>query len=95
MLALRLIGPNDYSVHEDGKLIGRIQLARDRTPPMWLWQVTVTIPGPPFGDAKSIDDAKARFKTAWLAFKAKHGPEEMAKAYEAMNHANRPDRYGR
>ena len=93
MLALRLISPNDYSVHEDGQPIGRIRLARERAPAIWLWNVTVTIPGPPFGDAESIDEAKARFKAAWLAFKAKHSPEEMAEAYGAMNHANRPDRY--
>jgi hypothetical protein len=86
ILSLRLTAPNDCAVHEDGQLIGRIRLARERSPAIWLWNVTVTIPGPPFGDAKSIDEAKARFKAAWLAFKAKHGPEEMAKAYEAMNH---------
>jgi hypothetical protein len=93
MLTLRLIAPNDYSVFEDGQLIGRIRLARERSPAIWLWNVTVTIPGPPFGDAKSIDEAKARFKTAWIAFKEKHGAEKLAKAYEVMNVANRPDRY--
>ena len=49
----------------------------------------MTIPGPPFGDAKSIDEAKARFKSAWLAFKEKHGPDKLAQAYEEMNHAQR------
>ena len=93
MLALRLIAANDYSVFEDGQLIGRIRLARDRSPAIWLWNVTVTIPGPPFGDAKSIDEAKARFKSAWIAFKDKAGPERLAKAYEVMNVANRLDRY--
>jgi hypothetical protein len=95
MLALRLIAPNDYSVLEDGQVIGRIRLARDRSPAIWLWNVTVTIPGPPFGDAKSIDEAKARFKSAWITFKDKAGPEKLAQAYEAMNVANRPDRYRR
>ena len=32
MLSLRLIAPNDYSVHEDGQLIGRIRSARERSP---------------------------------------------------------------
>jgi hypothetical protein len=95
MLSLRLIAPNDYSVLEDGQLIGRIRLARERSPSIWLWQVTVTIPGPPFGDAKTIDEAKAKFKAAWIAFKAKAGPEQLARAYEAMNHANRAYRYRR
>jgi hypothetical protein len=50
---------------------------------------------PPFGDAKSIDDAKARFKAAWLAFKDKVGAEALAKASAEMEHANRPERYRR
>ena len=58
-LALRPVAPNDYIVLEDRQPIGRIRLARERSPPIWLWTVTVTIPGPPFGDAKSIHDAKA------------------------------------
>jgi hypothetical protein len=95
MLALRLIAPNDYIVLEDRQPIGRIRLARERTPAIWVWHVTVTIPGPPFGDAKTIDDAYARFKAAWLAFKDKVGAEALAKAYAEMEHANRRDRYRR
>jgi hypothetical protein len=87
MLALRLTDPNDYTVLDDGQPIGRIRLARERSLPIWLWTVTVTIPGPPFGDAKNIGEAKARFKVAWLAFKDKVGSEALAKAYAAMNHA--------
>ena len=63
MLTLRLIGVRDYSVHEDQR-IG----ASERNPGVWLWH-------PPFGSAASLDDAKQSFKTAWLAFKEKHGPE--------------------
>ena len=92
MLALRLTAPNDYTVLEDGQPIGRIRLARERSPPIWLWHVTVTIPGPPFGDAKNIGEAKVRFKAAWLAFKHKVGAEALAKSYAEMNHANRPER---
>ena len=44
MLKLRLIGIDDYSVLEDGQRIGRIRLAGERTPPIWLWNV-VTLPG--------------------------------------------------
>ena len=95
MLSLRLIDPNDYIVLEDGQPIGRIRLARERSPSIWLWNVTVTIPGPPFGDAKTIDEARRRFKSAWLAFKEKYGAEKSAKAYANMNHADRPDRYRR
>jgi hypothetical protein len=95
MFTLRLIDPNDYLVFEDSQPIGRIRLARERSPAIWLWNVTVTIPGPPFGDAKTIDDAKTRFKAAWLAFKNKVGSEALAKAFAAMNDANRADRYRR
>jgi hypothetical protein len=94
MLALRLIAPNDYTVLEDGEPIGPIRFARERGPPIWAWRVTVSIPGAPFGDAKSTD-AKARFKAAWLMFKVKVGPEALAVAYAEMKHANRPDRYRR
>jgi hypothetical protein len=90
-----MIGPNDYAVHEDGRGIGRIRYARERTPGVWLWNVTVTIPGPPFGSASTLDDAKAQFKLGWDAFKAKHGSDALARAYAAMDHANRPGRYGR
>jgi hypothetical protein len=38
-----------------------------------------------------LDQAKERFKEAWLCLKHEHGPEALAKAYEDMNHANRPD----
>ena len=95
MLTLRLIDPNDYTVHEDGQYIGRIRFASERTPGIWLWNVTVTIPGAPYGSAKTIDEAKQRFKGAWRTFKEKHGADALAKAYAEMNHANRPDRYGR
>jgi hypothetical protein len=35
MLSLRLIAPNDYVVLEDGQPIGRIRLARERSPSIW------------------------------------------------------------
>jgi hypothetical protein len=95
MLTLRRFGPNDYSVHDAGRYVGRIRYASERSPGIWLWHVTVTIPGPPFGDAKTIEEAKQRFKGAWRAFKEKHGAEALAKAYSEMDHANRPDRYRR
>ena len=90
MLTLRLIGPNDYSVHDDGQRIGRIRFASERNPGVWLWHVQVHIPGPPFGSAASLDDAKQSFKAAWLAFREKHGPEKLAKAYAEMNKREEP-----
>ena len=58
---------------------------------VWLWHITVHILGPPFGDAKDIDQAKRRFKEAWLAFKARHDEAALAGAYRAMNLRNEPD----
>jgi hypothetical protein len=79
MLTIRTIGQHDYTVREDGQPIGRIRYARERTPGIWLWNVTVNIPGPPFGSATSLDEAKAQFKKVRLAFKEMHGPDKLAK----------------
>jgi hypothetical protein len=68
MLSMRMIGQYDYSVREDGQRISRIRFASERTPGIWLWNIQVNIPGPPFGSAGTLDDAKQDFKTAWLAF---------------------------
>lgn len=94
MLTKRTIGSRDYSIHEDGRSVGRIRYASERSSGVWLWNVTVTIPGAPFGAATSYEEARAAFKTAWLAFKAQHGPEALAMAFAATDHANRPDRDG-
>jgi hypothetical protein len=90
MLSMRMIGVRDYSVFEDGQRIGRIRFASERMPGVWLWHVQVHIPGPPFGSAASLDDAKQSFKAAWLAFKEKHGAEALAAAYREMNKRNEP-----
>ena len=63
MLTMRMIGVRDYNVFEDGRRIGRIRFASERTPGVWLWHCQVHIPGPPFGSASSLDEAKRHFKT--------------------------------
>jgi len=88
MLTRRQIAPDDFGVYEDDQLIGRIRLARDRAPPIWLWTITVTIPGPPFGSATTIDKAKWQFKRAWTTFKQQHGAERLAAAYAEMQTVN-------
>ncbi len=92
MLTLRLIGPNDYTVHEDGQRIGRIRYASERSPGLWLWHINVTLPGSPFGTAPTLDAAKAAFKSAWFEFKGKQGPERLAKAFATMNAATDRER---
>ena len=83
MLTMRMIGQNDYSVRENAQPIGRIHFASERTPGIWLWNVTVNIPGP--RSALTLDEAKAAFRTAWEGFKEKHGPDRLAAAFNAMN----------
>ena len=86
MLKLRSIGLSDYAVLESGQRIGRIRLATERMPCVWLWSVTIHLTGGlPMGSSKDIDIAKAEFKAAWEALKAKTPPEQLAAAYKALN----------
>ena len=50
-------------------------------PGVWLWNVTVHLTGGlPMGSAKDLDTAKAEFKAAWEALKARTTPEQLAAA---------------
>ena len=71
MLKLRSIGIRDYSVVADGQRIGRIRLADERMPPVWLWNVTIHLTGGlPMGSSPDLNTAKAEFKAAWKALPA-------------------------
>ena len=87
MLKLRSHGINDYSVLEAGQRIGRIRFVIERLPGVWLWNVTVPLSGGglPTGSASDFNAAKAEFKAAWKALKARTPPEQLAAAYKAMN----------
>ena len=86
MLKLRRIGIDDYTVLEGEQRIGRIRLAGERTPPIWHWTITIHLTGGlPMGSSKDLDTAKAEFKGAWVALKARTTPEELAAAFKAMN----------
>ena len=86
MLKLRSIGLSDYSVLESGQRIGRIRLATERMPRVWLWSINVHLPGElPKGSSKDLDTAKAEFKVAWEALKARTTRRELLRAYRAMN----------
>ena len=86
MLKLRSIGLSDFAVLEGKQRIGRIRLATERMPCVWLWSITVHLSGGlPMGSAADIDTAKAEFKMAWKALKARTTPEQLAAAYKAMN----------
>lgn len=77
---------NDYSVLEGRQRIGRIRFVIERMPGVWLWNVTVHLTGGlPMGSSKDLDTAKAEFKAAWEALKARTPPEDFVAAYKAMN----------
>lgn len=78
-LRLAVIGgktePNDYTVWEDDRSLGRIRLASERNwtdRENWLWNIDVPLPIPPWctGNATSFAGAKEAFKSAWERFRA-------------------------
>ena len=76
----------DYSVFEGGQRIGRIRFADERMPGVWLWNVTIHLTGGlPTGSSQDLNTAKAEFKAAWKALKARTTPEQLAAAYKDMN----------
>ena len=86
MLKLRSIDLSDYAVLDGRQRIGRIRLATERMPCVWIWHVQVHLTGGlPMGSAKDIDTAKAEFKAAWEALKARTPPEQLGAAYKAVN----------
>jgi hypothetical protein len=54
LLKLRSIGLSDYAVLESGQRIGRIRLAAERMPCVWLWSVTIRLTGLPMGSSKDL-----------------------------------------
>jgi hypothetical protein len=86
MLKLRSIGIRDYSVLEGHQRVGRIHFAGERLPPVWTWNVVVHLTGAlPMGQAGELDTAKADFKVAWEALKARTTPEQLLAAYRDLN----------
>ena len=86
MLKLRTIGVRDYRVPEGRQRIGRIRFANKRIRASGSENITIHLPGGlRWGSANDIDTAKAEFKAAWEALKARTPPEQLAAAYKAMN----------
>ena len=78
---LRSVGLDDFSVLEGRQRIGRIRLATERMPCLWLWSITIHLPGGrPMGSAKDLYTPKAEFQEAWKALKARTTPEQLAEA---------------
>ena len=86
MLKLRSLGSTTIRVLE-GQAAYRPDPPRRGTHPAGgLWAVTIHLPGGlPTGSAPDFNTAKAEFKAAWKALKARITPEQLASAYKAMN----------
>ena len=82
--AATLTATNAGSSAHERQRISRIRLATERS--VWLWNVTTHLGGGlPMGSSEDLNTAKAEFKAAWKALKARTTPEQLAAAYKAMN----------
>jgi hypothetical protein len=72
-LALRSIGSNNFAVLDDVHPVGRIRYAAERTNEVWMWNVTVAVPGGGHGTSPGLEEAKSTFKERWFKFKAEIG----------------------
>ena len=71
MLKLRSIGLSDYSVLEGRQRVGRIRLATERMPCVWIWTIQVHLIGElPMGSAKDIDTVTAECEALKARFEA-------------------------
>jgi hypothetical protein len=65
---------NDYTVIFEGRSVGRIREATERTGhnPGWNWHINPPLPVPPWchGSAADLGSAKVAFKEAWEKFRA-------------------------
>jgi hypothetical protein len=74
--------PNDYCVViHDGRSVGRIRLADERSwqGVVWTWNVNPPLPIPSWcnGSADSLEAAKDEFKVAWERFYSSLTPEDI------------------
>ena len=74
MLKLRSIDLSDLAVFEGKQRIGRIRLATERMPCVWLERHHPPDRRPPHGLIQ-----------AWKALEARTPPEQLVAAYKAMN----------
>ena len=69
---------DDYCVFHEGRIVGRIMLASDRSwrGVYWDWHINPPLPIPRWcnGDA-DLEAAKTKFKAAWEQFHASLTPE--------------------
>jgi hypothetical protein len=71
----------DYGVHFEERIIGRIKFASKRYGhnPGWDWYINPPLPIPTWGSgcADDLEDAKAAFRDAWERFYARLTPDDI------------------
>ena len=78
---------DDYVVIDAGQVVGRLRRASERAGKVWMWNVTVNVPGGGNGAAASLEEAEAAFRPSWFAFKADIGEERLASALQEAQNA--------
>jgi hypothetical protein len=70
---------DDYCVIHEGRSVGRIRLADERSwqDAVWTWNVNVALPSWCNGSTDSLEAAKDEFKAAWGQFYASLTPETL------------------
>ena len=84
MLKLRTIGMRGYRVLEGRQRIGRIRLATERMPCVWLWSVTIHLTGG-LPMARRRTSTRPRRSSRRSGNRPRTTPEQFAAAYKAMN----------
>ena len=66
---------HDFDVFDGRQSVGRIYCAGGRPDGEWFWGVSFQLTGKKdYGRAPSLDEAKTRFRTEYLAWKAARRP---------------------
>jgi len=89
-LSLRLIGLSDYRIICDGRAIGRIRLADERSEgATWQWSINPPLPIPSWakGTATTLQDAKTAFQEAWQRFYATLTPADIERWHRDQDRA--------
>jgi len=75
---------------EGEQRVGRIRLAGERMPPIWLWNVVVHLTvGLRMGSAKDLDTAKAEFKAALGSSEGQHHAFAAGGGLQGIEHSGR------
>jgi hypothetical protein len=73
---------DDYCVIHEGRSVGRIRLAEERSwqGVVWTWNVNVALPIPAWcnGSADNLEATKGEFRAAWERFYSSLTPEDIA-----------------